>query len=70
MHPLLPVAHLSANGQLVELEHAHGSVPDDSLAGVKGLVEGLHGVGANVKTHPAIGNSISLDSLQTQGYEA
>lgn len=48
---MLPrTTHHGALGELVELEHTHGAVPHDSLAGLEGIREGLDAVWANVQT--------------------
>ncbi len=49
--------------ELVELEHTHGTVPDDGLAVRKLLLDELGGLGAVVKTHPAVRDGLDRDGL-------
>jgi len=47
--------HHGTLGELVELEHTHGAVPDDGLALLEGIREGLDAVRANVQTLGGLG---------------
>lgn len=51
-------------GELLELEDTYGAVPDDGLTLAQLSVDQLGGLGALVKTHPAIGDGIHGDNLQ------
>ena len=55
--------HNSSLGELGELEDSHGSVPDNGLGISQGLVEDVQGLGANVQTHPAVGDGIDVNNL-------
>jgi hypothetical protein len=50
-------------GELGELKDTHGAVPDHSLGVIKGLVEDLNGLGANVESHPSVGDGVDVDDL-------
>ena len=54
---------VGAGGKLVELEHAHGAVPDHGFAVGQGFLEGFERVGADVKAHPAIGDGVDRHGL-------
>ena len=54
---------VGAGGELVELEHAHGAVPDHGLAVGQGFLEGLERIGADIQTHPAIGDGVDAHGL-------
>ena len=54
---------LGAGGELVELKHAHGAVPDHGARVGHGLAVQLHGLGADVKALPAGGDLAGLDHL-------
>jgi hypothetical protein len=55
---------VGSGSELVELEHTHGSVPDDGLAVRELLLDELGGLGTVVKTHPSVGDGVNVDSLQ------
>ena len=55
--------HDSSGGEFGELEDSHGSIPDDSLGVSQGLVEDVEGLGANIQTHPVIGDRVDVDGL-------
>ena len=54
---------VGAGSEFVELEHAHGAVPDHGLAVGKSVLEGLDRVGADVQAHPAVGDGIDRHGL-------
>ena len=54
---------VGASGELVELEHAHGAVPDHGLTVGQGVLEHLDRVGADVETHPAVGDGVDVSDL-------
>jgi hypothetical protein len=56
---------VGALSELVELEHTHGAVPDDGLAVRELLLDELGGLGAVVKTHPSVGDSLDAGDLKT-----
>ena len=49
--------------ELVELEHAHGAIPDHGLAISQGCLEHLDGIRTDVESHPAIGNGCDVCDL-------
>ncbi len=51
---------LGANGELVKLKHAHGSVPDDGARAADGIGKQLDGLGADVHAHQILGD-VALD---------
>ena len=54
---------LGAFGKGGELEHAHGTVPDDGARIGHGAGVELHGLGADVQAHPAVGDLTGGDDL-------
>lgn len=48
---------LGASGKVVKLKDTSGTVPEDGLGVVNSLLVELNGLGAAVKTHPAVGNA-------------
>ena len=52
-----------ALGELLDLEHTHGSVHDDGLAVGEEFLLLLGGLGTVVKAHPAIGDGVGGDGL-------
>ena len=63
MHSKGSETYDSSIGELGELEHSHGSVPDDGLGVGQGLVEDLEGLGADVETHPVLWDRVDIDGL-------
>ena len=59
--------HIRADRELLELEDAHGSVPDDRLGSVQRLAECLDGVGTNVQAHPPVRDGVSRNNLTGGG---
>ena len=49
--------------ELVELEHAHGAVPDHGLAISQGRLEHLDRIRTDVESHPAVGNRCDVCDL-------
>jgi len=62
-----PSPHVSTHDgslrELGELEDSHGSVPDNGLGIGQGLVEDVQGLGADVQTHPAVGDGVDVNNL-------
>jgi hypothetical protein len=54
---------VGSGSELVELEHTHGSVPDDGLAVSELLLDELGGLGTVVETHPSVGDGLYANSL-------
>ena len=54
---------VGALGEGVHLEDTHGAVPDDGLAVGEGALELLDGLGADVQTHPALGDGVNVHDL-------
>ena len=54
---------VGAGRKLVELEHAHGAVPDHCLAVGQGLLEGFDRVGSDVQAHPAVRDGVDGHGL-------
>ena len=54
-----------------KLENAHGAVPNDGLCVFDCVGEKLNGLGADVHTHPAVGDSVNGNYLLLAGdYES
>ena len=54
---------IGAGSKFVELEHAPGAVPDHGFAISQGRLEHFEGIGADVETHPAIGDRCDVCDL-------
>mmetsp|Transcript_26808 Transcript_26808/g.104106 ORF Transcript_26808/g.104106 Transcript_26808/m.104106 type:complete len:206 (-) Transcript_26808:940-1557(-) len=53
----------SALGESLELEHSHGTIPDHSLALRELVLDHLRGLGAVVKSHPAVRDVVDRHNL-------
>ena len=60
---------LGALGKCLELENAHGAIPNDGLCVFDRVGEKLNGLGADIHAHPAIGDSVNGNDLLALGYQ-